>query len=141
MFSLSELKSWHLEDDVTDICISTNQRVNLVMGDSGTGKTFLVKRIIAIQDQNRLRGISPEILVVTNFALLEYVKFSSCSLVVVDKMEQYSFHGDVAKCVNENPNKVFIIFYRGDERIGINPGGLINIFVEQSKNKMCFKVA
>lgn len=141
MFSLSEIRSWHLADDVTDICITTNQRVNMIMNDSGTGKTFLAKRIIAIQDRNRLKGISPEILVVNNFALLESVKVSSCSLIIIDKMEQYSFHEEVAKCVNENPDKIFIIFYRGNERIGINPGGLIRICIEQKGNKMNFKIA
>lgn len=141
MFSLSKAKFWHLADDVTDICITAVQRVNIILNDSGIGKTFLTKRITAIQDQNRLKDISPEILVVNNFALLESIKISSCPLVIIDKMEQYSFHEEVAACINENPDKIFIIFYRGNERIGINPGGLIKLCVEQEGGKMSFKIS
>lgn len=100
------------ESSCIDVCLK--RRLTVVGDDSATGKTFLVNKIESFQ---RRFHIWSDIKTVSTPVEFDEINRSVCKVVIIDKMEQYLHmtpgeDNVITKCLQENPDKTFLIFSR-----------------------------
>lgn len=64
--------TFHLEDEFTDITLNLRQRITLIGGDSGQGKSLLAAKIRSIQE----RQLISDVLVVDSRELLQTMSYT-----------------------------------------------------------------
>ena len=138
MFKPIVLKTYHLADDRTNIQLEVKQYVTLICNHSGQGKTLLASKIRAIQERALVSNITPDILIVDSIDLLKAVSTSDCSLVIIDKMEQYAFNQQVEHCIEANPDKYFIVFLRGPYDLPFGPHSLAELVITRNADTLSF---
>lgn len=133
------LRTFHLEDDFTDITLNIEQFITILGGNSGQGKSYLANKIRAIQE-SELSIKKPKILVVDSFDLLQLIPHTECELIIVDRMEQYTSGDEVWLSMLQAPYKYYVIYHRGNCKIPFNPQGLADVIIQQKADKLYFSL-
>ena len=128
--------TFHLEDEFTDITLNLKQRITLIGGDSGQGKSFLAAKIRSIQE----RQLTSDALIVDSRELLQAMPYTQCKLIIIDRMEQYTHDDEVWQAMLQTQDKFFIIYPRGACNIPFTPESLADIVVTKTDGKLCFSL-
>ncbi len=128
--------TFHLEDEFTDITLNLRQRITLIGGDSGQGKSLLAAKIRSIQE----RQLISDVLVVDSRELLQTMSYTQCKLIIIDRMEQYTHDDEVWQAMLQTQDKFFIIYPRGICKIPFTPESLADIVVTKTDDKLCFSL-
>lgn len=110
-------------------------RISILLGDSGTGKTFLYKAI----DSYRIANNLPIVLFNNRtFKFHEMLREVNNSLVIIDHAEEILSYED-KMFINLHKNCQYLIIGRNYEGLFINPNNLL--VVNKSENVLSFRRA
>lgn len=104
------------------ISLEVRNRVAIISGDSGTGKSYLVKRI---RDAQKITRTNCNATIIDSLVLYEQCRHCITDFVIFDCIEQFGLEKDgIIDYMKQNPDKNYIIFSRGGF---ILPCGIENI--------------
>lgn len=116
-----------------EIDLAFSERISVLVGDSGSGKTFLYKAL----DDYRMATGSPIILLNNRtYKFHETLRDINDCLVVIDHAEQLLTYED-KMFINQHKNCQYLIIGRNFEGLFINPLNLLSI--DKQGNKIKFR--
>lgn len=120
-----------------DIDLYLRSRLTVVEGNSGEGKTYLANTLRDLQSQ---RGVIPQVYIIQSHADLVGLSSHDEAAVLVDQMEQYTDSVELLSYLQCNPQKHFLIFLRGQNRIPFGVRNIAHLVVQRQKEIISFRL-
>lgn len=120
-----------------DIDLLLHSKLTVVEGNSGEGKTYLAGVLKSLQAQP---GMPSQVFIIQSQADMISLAAHAEEAVLVDQMEQYTTSEELLHCIQQYPEKYFIIFLRGQNKIPFGIRNIASLVTQRESDTIKFRL-